>query len=338
MLPRRRSLGDYELRVDQLLRKLAGVEGRSQADVLQDLALVNDDVLHICVSETDERRHTVPYRSTVKMLRSLEDVFAAAALAALEKRPFFTNRKVEKVTEYISRLQLGHTQHSSFIFTVASPLPALPTGEQPEETMSESFLERTDADGRFERQVTRTLMKALEATKRAAEAAKQKGVLDPFQDAVKDGVSANLCDAIVEVTNLSPSREIELSMSWAASYARPLNVPDRVVFQKDGIQLIEAAGDAFWGMSKDYDTKVEGMIALVSTDGKGGGAEVTINGWVEGRARKIHAIFGGEFLSELLRAYEQHLLIRCEGDLTQENGHYTLSNARYFEITDLPNQ
>ncbi len=324
LLPRRANVGDFGLRMDQLVREVAQVEGRSLAEVIADLAFANADVLRVCLSGPEGNRGAVPFRSSVKLLRSLQDVFAAAALAALEKRAIFTNRKVEKVAEFISHLELGHTLQSSFIFTVASPLSATANGERERS-------EQEEPAGPFERQVTRTLMKALEATKKAAEIAKENG-LEAFQSAVKDGVSGNLCDAIAEVTNLSPTHDIELSMTWAASLLQPKDTPDRIAFRKETIPIIEAAGDAFWGMSKEYDTKIEGMISALDINERGAAATATIVGYVGGRAHLVRASFGAEHLGELGRAYEQRLLIKCEGDLIREHGQHVLQNARYFEV------
>ncbi len=319
LLPRRSSVGDYQLRMDALLREVAAVEGRSRQEVLQDLALANADVFRVRLRGGDGL--TVPFRDSIKLLRSLQDVFVAAGLAAIEKRAFFTNRKVEKVTEYVAHLQLGHTEQSSFAFTVVSALPApaddrrLHDGEEP-----------------FERQATHTRMQALESMRRAAISAGEIGALEAFTNAVKDGVSANLCDAIVDVTSGFSNHEIEISMRWAATCAAPKGTPDRVVFRKENIDVIDAAGDAFWGMSKDYDTKIEGMISALKTNGRHSGAEAVIVGFADGHARPIKTVFGGEYLGEVIRAYEQRLQIKCEGDLVREHGQYILKNARYFEI------
>jgi hypothetical protein len=327
LLPRRKTLGDYELRMNDLLRGVAKAEGRSWTEVLQDLALVNADVLRLCVSDVDGDGITVPFRSSIKLLRSVQDIFEAAALATLEKRPFFTNRKVERVKEYIAQLRLGHTEHSSFVFTIASPLPVPEDKDEPGEAASCSTVEDP-----FERQVTRTLMKALEATKKAAESGKGEGILEAFQSVVKDGVSANLCDAIAHVMNMSPGRGIELSMSWAACRAKPQGVPNKVGFRKESVQIIEAAGDAFWGMSKDYDTKIEGMISALETRGREGRPVASIMGYIHGHAQMVRAAFGEEHARELMLAYDQRLLIKCEGDLIREHDQYVLKNARYFEI------
>ncbi len=318
LLPQRASLGDYQLRMDLLLHDVAAVEGRTRKELLQDLALVNADVLHVRLR--GENSAAVPYRKSVKLLRSLQDVFTAAALAAIEKRAFFTNRKVERVKDYVSRLQFGHTEQSSFSFTVASPLPPKDAGDA---DASCEF----EAAGPFERQVTQTLMHALKVMEGAAKHAQKTGAVDALKNAVKDGVSANLCDAIAEVVSKASSPEIELSMRWAATCEVPGGTPDRAVFRKDSEEIFEAAGDAFWGTSKDHDAKIEGTVSAIS------GAEAVIVGFVGGRARQIRAHFDEECPGDLLRAYDQRLPIKCEGDLVREKGQYVLKNARYFEIT-----
>jgi hypothetical protein len=244
------------------------------------------------------------------------------------------NRKVEKVTDYLAHLRLGHTARSSFVFTVVSALPAPAVDDAPANGSAQGDLDGGHAGKPFERQVTQTLMQALDATKKAAASARHGEALQAFQGTVKDGVSANLCDAIVALMDMSPNQEIEFAMRWAATYAKPQGVPDKIVFQKKNIQIIEEAGDAFWGMSKDHDARLEGVVAAVDTNGGGSGVAATITGYVDGRARQIRAAFGGEYLAGLIRAYEDRLLIKCEGDLVREHGQYILKNARYLEPID----
>jgi hypothetical protein len=322
LLPLRPNLADFSLRMGELVMSLARYERRSAQDVLRDLAAVYADIIRVRIITGDSSATTLPFRDGLNLLKKVRDVLVAAALSTLEKRAFFTNRWPETIIEFMDRLQMGQTEHSSFVFTIVSPLGP------PEEALDGAG----EAQEPFARRVTHTLMHALQAMERAAADAAREGGVNPFLRAIDDGVSGNLCDAVVELKALCPENPIEFSVSWAAGFAPPAEAIGAVLLRQDSVPYIEAASDAFWGIPKKYDYALEGMVVGLDTPEDASSGVAMLMGYIDGKPARLRASFNADAYRDVVQAYRSRALICCEGDLVKEAGVLTLKNARYFRI------
>jgi hypothetical protein len=134
------------------------------------------------------------------------ELMLAAACAAVEPRAVYATRKPAQAIEYVSRLRLGQTEPGSYVVTILSPVsPSLDQaggagGELPDP---------------FERRVTTTLARATAAARDAAEVAGSTGALQPFLDATRLGVSANLCDAIAGLVTETGADALAVKLRWS---------------------------------------------------------------------------------------------------------------------------
>lgn len=325
LLPLRANLGDYSLRMGALVDTVASVEGRSPYEVLRDFSTISADLIRVRIAADGPSGTTLPFIDGVNLLKKIRDVLVAAALSTLEKRAYYTNRWPEMIVEFLDQLELGQTEYSSFVFTVVSPLD----GEQA--SLPRVGGDRADRPQEpFGRRVAVTLMHALKAMEDAAAAAALEGNVNPFLLAVEEGVSANLCDAVVELQSIVADRSVEFSVTWAATREPPEDAVHSVVLAQDRIPQIEAASDAIWGMPKRFDFRLEGTVLEMDP---ARGAAILL-GYVDGKPRRIRANLDALTSAEADRAQRERLLIRCEGDLVREGGELVLKTPRYFQILD----
>ncbi len=88
-LPLRQDLGDFALRMSEILGTLARVEDRSQLDIIQDLLTVTSDLIRVRASSRDHDDGTLPLEQAVEFVERSRDLMLAAACATLNKRPYF---------------------------------------------------------------------------------------------------------------------------------------------------------------------------------------------------------------------------------------------------------
>lgn len=186
----------------------------------------------------------------------------------------------------------------------------------------------------FTRRVTHTLMHALDAMESAAVTAAREGNVDAFLRAVEDGVSGNLCDAVVELKAICPKHPIEFSVAWALAHTPPAGRIDRVELGQESISYIEAASEAFWGIPRAYDFHLEGVIRKLETSENAPFGHAILMGYLDGRLVDVRAGFDSSVYADVVRAWRQRNAIRCEGDLVREDGVLTLKNARYFRVLE----
>ena len=321
-LPARRDLGDYVLRIAEVLHTLACAESRSELDVLRDIHTVTSDLIRIRTPNRDAEDGTLRLDQAVALVERSRDMMLAAACAALDKRPVYSKRKAQQAMDYVGNVRMGQTERGSYVLTILSPVP-------PELKPAQSTLLPVVP---YERQVTRTLMDALKAMGDAAGAAAQQGDMAPFQTAVGRGVSANLCDAVVGLLGVSTGDGLDIQMAW--SRTRPVeDAPaSRVLFGSDSMPFIAEAARIFRETASTDDFEIEGIVTRLNREPTAIPGEVTITGNVEGRMRRLTVTLDELTYRQAAQAHADRKTVRCVGELVKDGRGYRLQNPRRFEV------
>jgi hypothetical protein len=324
-LPARRELGDYVLRIAEVLRAVADAEGRSQADVMRDVQTTTADLIRVRAPSRNAESGTLPLDQAVVFVERSRDLMLAAACAAIDKRPVFAKRKAQQAMDYLGHVRMGQTERGSYVLTILSPVA-------PELRPVQQSLLPMEPEEPYERVVTRTLMVGLKALNEAAAQAAAQGNMTPFQEAVSRGVSANLCDAVVGLSAVSAGEGLDVQVSW--SRTRPIDeaTPVRVMLDSDSIPLIEEAARQFRETTSTDDFEVEGTVTRLDRGPAATEGDVTITGYVEGQMRRVSLRLEEATYRQAIQAHEERRPVRCTGELVREGHGYRLQNPRHFEM------
>ena len=174
------------------------------------------DLIRIRAPAGNAADGTIPIKAAVAFVERARDLMLAAACAAINKRSYFATRKPAQATDYLDHVRMGQTERGSFVLTILSPVTPL---------LRLADLFPMEPPEPYERSVTRTLAVSLSAIRAAADTAAAQGDLKPFSDAVEQGVSANLCEALVGLAQVSPSDGLDIGISWSPNRAVAATTP-----------------------------------------------------------------------------------------------------------------
>jgi hypothetical protein len=326
-LPLRRDLGDFALRMGDVLRTLAAVEQRPETEVLHDLMTTSSDLIRVRAPSRDAASGSLPIEEAVAFVERSRDMMLAAACAAITKRSYFANRKPVRATDYLSKVRMGQTERGSYVLTILSPVaPTLVSeGELPLD------LETPEP---YERQVIRTLAEGLAALEQAARQAASSGGMGAFEQAVRLGVSANLCEAVAGLSAVSPGEGLDISIAWSRTRQPAAAVPSSMFLSSDSIPLIQEAARLFKDIAPVEDVELQGFVTRLARGPKETSGEVTLEGLVEGQLRRALVELGEGIYSKAVQGHEQRQRVACAGDLIKERGGYRLQNPRHFRVLD----
>jgi hypothetical protein len=327
-LPLRRSLADYTLRMEELLTTLANAEQRSQLEVLRDILTTTSDLIRVRAPSREAEDGTLPLEQAVTFVERSRDMLLAAACAAIDKRAFFAKRKPQQAMEYLGHVRMGQTEQGSFILTILSAV-------SPELRPSQAELLPIDPPEPYERQVTRTLMEAVAAAEGAAQRAAINGNMEPFNEAIILGVSANLCEALVGLSDASPGQGLDIQVSWSRTRPLAAHIANRVQFDSDSIAIIAEAARHFRETAPVEDFEVEGFVTRLNRGPTAVEGDVTVSAPVDGKMRSIVVGLGPDAYSEAVRAHDDRRTIRCVGELAKEGRGYRLVNPRHFIVVEM---
>jgi hypothetical protein len=103
LLPLRQDLADFPTRMAEVLSIIAAVEGRSELEVLQDVATTAADLIRVRALGVVAADGTLPLEQGVAFVEHSRNLVLSAACAAIEKRAFFAKRKPVQAMQYVER-------------------------------------------------------------------------------------------------------------------------------------------------------------------------------------------------------------------------------------------
>ena len=321
VVPRTSNLGDYPAVVSQLIGIFADVAQRDEFSLYRDLVGADRDVIRIqCLTSTDDG--SVDIEAGVRIVSHSRDMLLAAACAARQPQPLFRAGANRDATEYMRRVRLGQTEHGSFVVTLLAPVPpAFQAVLDPEWV---DF-----GDEPYDRQVTRRLIQALEASRSATELASSGEGLKAFERAVQSGVSANLCEALSEM--IDQSNGINVSVTWART--RPTPEPQRTVsFSPDDAEILREAARTFKSRHPIADVTLVGTVNKLSRDQDEVDGLVTLKAVIDNKLQSVRAIFDKSNYSEAVRAHDDKLQVLVSGDLERFGQRWQLTHAEIVAL------
>jgi hypothetical protein len=315
---------DYHHVMEVMIEDLNKVEDRSPYELISDLSMAAFDVIRVRAPEADDIG-SIRLAAGVELHEHARDLvlYAANAAAAKKPRAAWRGRRAEEVDDYLNALRLGQSQRGSFVISLLSPWDFTPTAERDE--IDFSFVDP------FGRRVTKTLGRALEAVRRALQEAATEGVQVPFQAVVKDGVSANLCQALAEIAREGEGADV--SIRW--SLTQPDEGEPTLRLAREDAQSLTEAAHRLAEVEPVPEIAVQGHITNLNEEPKAFDGVTTIDALVEGKMRRIFVAFAKEdtkIPDTLIDAFKYRKRISFSGELVREGRRLRLECPRDLAV------
>ncbi len=317
-VPLRRDAADFALRIAELLSTLERTEQRSQEEIVRDIFSTSADLVRIRALTPEAADGSIPLEVGVGLVEHARDLLEAAACAAVGPRPYWARRRPPQALDFMNQVRMGQTERGSYVLTILSPVTPV-------------LKDEWEAESPFERRVTETLTRSLRAVLRAAQEAAESADLEPFRRAVADGVSANLCDALGGLGQVSPEHGFEVSVSWSRS--RPVDGPavSTIKLGSDYFPLLKEASRLFKETAPRDEFSLLGLVVKLDRALGAGSGEVTVSTLIDERPRRVVLELADADYKEAIRAHRETMPISCTGELIKEGKLFRLRNPRQFE-------
>ena len=235
IVPLRRELADYALRMADIAQALAIVEQRPVLEVLSDLSAPPSDILRLRVQASEATLGNLPLDDALQLIRGGREMLLSAACSVIRPQAFHPEKTLKHANTFIKECRLGQTERGSFVATIITPVP--PSFQQSAILPGhEEFQEVTEP---FARRVTTRLMNSLDIVDQAVKTDR----LDPIFNGVDVGVSANLCEAVAAMKPPGNQSRLDIKMSWSRARPRmPKGIVQAVSFSEGDFPILEEAG------------------------------------------------------------------------------------------------
>jgi len=333
-VPRSSSMLGYRNRLAQLLGTLSELEGRPPAQILFEITHALQDIQRVR-SEPLSESGTIELGEGTGALAGIHKwvLSAATATATGNNTAILPSRRPVTVDSFMAQVKLATPEPGSFVWKIAVPLVSI-DGTQP---LPFADAERRPELASFNRQVTRALYDATAAVLSACRKVREgASVLDSFQAAVPEGVSANLCEGLAE-TSSGGRAPFEIGFSWATNYPAPPRT-ETLRFAGNDIEVVETAATELRRVAREPDVQLGGYIVRLKRESEQRAGEVTIAGTVVGDADEKFGHFWFELTDDdylaAVESHRTHRMVTIRGDIVRRGNRRWLELAHEFQVLD----
>jgi hypothetical protein len=303
-----------------MIKDLIEIEDRSTHDLLSDLSMAAFDVIRIRSLEADDIG-SIQLTAGVELHEYARDLVLSAANTAASDKPraVWLGRRSEQVRDYLDSLRLAQSQRGSFVISLLSPWDFIAPSERDQSPLL--FVEP------FGRRATRALATALDAVGHALKRAATDGVQKPFEEAVKAGVSANLCQALAQLTREGDGTDV--SIRWSAT--KPGEGKPSLRLRREDSQSLTEAAQRLSEFEPIPDVMITGIIVHLKEEPGAFDGVTTLEASVDGRLRRVTVEFSRDDTKtrdDLINAFRHRQRISVVGDVVREGARKKLKLER----------
>jgi hypothetical protein len=322
LLPLRRELKDYSLGMSTLVETLEVAEQRSQIEILNDLKNYSADVLRVRVNTQKTANGRIPLNAGIKFSHSVKDLIVSAAQATIKPEAHF-EKSNSQIDNYLEDLQMGH-EKGSYILDIISPIP-----NQTKLDLGEEINVNLEP---FGRRTMKQLVRSLQILQNVAERVSFNEIeLDYFFEVVSQGISANLCEAIVGIDKSGEGKGVDIKLSWSPIIEISNDMPTTIFISHKIIPVIELAATKLRSVYID-NFELRGSVIDLHRLPEAQTGKIVVRVNIEDKTREVSIQLQDEDYKVAVQAHEQIATIVCYGELSKENKKFKLLNPRNISI------
>lgn len=234
IIPANQSFDDYAVRMADVVVRLAKFQERTAAQVLTELLAPPSDILRFRVDDPIARDGTVPFEEGFNLIKGIRRSLQSVACSVLEANTFHPRLSRSESELLVHETKMGQTERGSFIALIILPLNAVP---EDVDYVRQMTLFPDDSRVPFVRKTTTHLMQAVSHIALSLERGQPEQIDMPTERGVQ--VSANLCDALLEMRPPSESSILQIMASWSPAVPSPEATPSTVEIRREWYPEIE---------------------------------------------------------------------------------------------------
>ncbi|MBW1597930.1 hypothetical protein [Streptomyces sp. JJ38] len=284
LVPRHAEAEDFKRTLGVFTSEVARYERRKPEDVHRDIARQFLDVTDLRAADDDITESTISLQAGMSLFNSANRLMVSAAAATIQRQGYYGRSMPKAAHAHARRLRLGQTRPGSYVIPIISSARfGYPI--QTEEKVPRLHVESEESY--FDRRVLATLSRSLETLAEMTMIRELAPSRDEVIDSVDEGVSTELCRAVLEVIGAGGISAFDVSFKWATASPSPGNLRDQIKFTQEQATLIEEVGEELKGVEKPSETVLYGVIRKMSLRKNEQIGRVTLETLIAGRPRSV---------------------------------------------------
>lgn len=307
-VPVPRDLSDAGLDWQQILHRIAEVEGLDPRIVTQRLSGRLIDIANLRAANDIVIRDTIPYSAAVTLVRNSWGMLRSSAHTSFGPKAHI--RRFRKSADALAEsARMAHTERGSFIIPILMPLPEPP--EPPQDLIPGT---ETTVPESAERRVMRTFAEALSAVEEVGVRPEREPTSQDVHEMIRSGVSHEFVAALGRILSQPAVAEFGAEFEWASGAGPSPAIPARVQIPTAAVERIQrvAAKMKTAGNKRQIEVLTGPVVGVHRADDDNSGV-VTIQTVRNARVAHVTVNVSRERLYEALDWMKNRETVMVEG-------------------------
>lgn len=319
--PTLRDANDYDLRLAQMLRTLAGWSNRSVEALAEEMVHEGSDVSEWRAGGLHARDFSIPLEDGLNLVQSVRNAFVAAANATIHRRGYFGHGSLKAAREHAKSVRMGQTRRGSYVIPIVSHIP----DEIAQVDEVQGRLDVEVSTQPFERRVMAQLAEALDAIRQLAVTSDREPSQRELNESVARGVSHELCSALDSALTSKSFGDLDVKFAWARRAARHPDV-GHVEFPRAAGPVIHNMAEKLRGSDVIAEQVMSGTVWQTKYEHGDQAGSIKVRTQIGRRTRTVTVPLNADQMHTVYEAAAQDRPVFVQGQLVRE-----LGRAWYFQ-------
>ena len=317
---------DYARRIVDVVESLSEIEKRSPEEILNDLLTAEVDVVHYQQVSGDTEKGDISLASATRMLDGAKRSLLAAACSVISPVRYHPRMSLSEAVGFLEDCRFLGTEVGSFTVAIACPLRAW-AGQ------AALF---DDPKVPFSRRATELLMRSLRRLVQTIESDEMSSIIETRED--EPPISANLCDALLEMRPPDGKSRLIISASWASVPSRtaPERLSEAVALPSDYFPILEDVYTTLRPSSAPTESQFVGYVDALNgnpgADGRMQGETRFVLVHKEEEVIRARSYLGPDDYQKAVEAHGAARIVVFRGVLHQGRRINQVADVRHLEI------
>lgn len=327
-IPASEKATDFYPRVYSLIQTLSTINEKTEQEIIDSLKSAYTDRLQFRIITEESKGGKIPLDYAARCLEGLKDLVLYAACAEENAKPVCA-RTYNSAKRSLEKFQFGQTQIGSFIINIDVQV----ADEENEQLyLMEAPVPPAEPP---EHKIIKRIGTAITQIDNVAN--KQVKIGDLIEDAYKDGITANMCDALAKLRpEMSDEVTIETSVYYAEALTQTVEPPKVYTLDDTHFLFIDEISKRYKDCTLVEDVTLEGIIKMLSksTSNDGDGEENTVRllTKVEGQMRSITLHLSADHHLLACNAYRDDKEVRVSGTIDRSGKYWFFTEVNEFTV------
>lgn len=319
---------DFYPRIYSLIQTLSIINEKTEQEIIDSLKSAYTDRLQFRIITEASRNGKIPLDYAARCVEGLKDLILYAACAEENAKPVCA-RTYSSAKCSLERFQFGQTQIGSFIINIDVQVVD-------EENEQLYFVDATmPIEEPQEHKIVKRIGTAISQIDSVAN--RKVKISDLIEEAYKDGITANMCDAFSKLKpESSEDITLETSIYYAEAITQTVEPPKVCSFDNVHFAFIDEISKRYKDCTEIEDVTFEGTIKMLYKSATNDREEeentVRLLTKVDGQMRSITLHLSPDNHTLACNAYRDDKEVRVSGTIDKSSNHWFFIKVSEFTV------